>query len=221
VPPSVTGKVDKLIAAAAALLKPPDDPWQRAQERYRAAVAGALETLEPLGLPDELHDTVCDLIVHNGELILYGIVGAPVTSLIGWPQALADLLAVTPPDLRPRVVTAADRRKRPDGAEHPVADWIHNLTFNRGRLPDGLAPDTVRPLLAVCLDRRAEVDECSCCCESCGLQRPHRRWRPTFDGTDGRPPPDFFDACPHCQDARWTWTHLSERSPAVAGQPQP
>jgi hypothetical protein len=208
--PNLSGKLDRLLAAAKDLLRrPSDDPRQQARDQYLATMAAALERLEPLGLSDELHDKVTDLFIENGKWVLYGLPACPVTSLIPWPLALADLLVVTPADLRERVVETADPHRRPNGALHPVAEWVHNLNFGRCRLPDGLTEATVRQLLAVCLDRTAEVNDLSCCCDGCGLQRPHRKWRARFDGTDGKPPADFFAACTHCGQTDWTWTHLT------------
>jgi hypothetical protein len=106
----------------------------------------------------------------------------------------------------------------PTGSDWPLRRWLDSLLDGSSQLPDGLAPETVRALLAALLQPKQTSYHRVCL--GCGLSRPHLDTRglpwkvlPGKVPCQGPPPwydvPDFFPACPHCGSDQSTWAHLN------------
>ncbi len=133
-----------------------------------------------------------------------------------------------------RLVSAAsdlmgpEEQERLDAALNALADrvgpldkWIWKLGIGRCRLPE-MHAEAMRDLLRARLS--GECDSADWVCDGCGLARPTRKTPPLsarqpLPGAEPneRPlkyelPPDFFDGCPACSCAEWTWiTRVDEQ----------
>jgi hypothetical protein len=177
-----------------------DDPVSEALDLCERVSDGAIERLEALGLPEDQLQRVYDLCERTLDRIANTAV---IWCTTYWPEALADLLAVTPPDLRGRVLDAAELRSH----EHPVGRWLFNLAVGRSRIPPGLPAEVARAVLAVHLDRPGEVGTSTqAVCDDCGLERPRAKWPIGWYMANGpRRPDEFFTSCPGCGSAAFTW----------------
>jgi hypothetical protein len=104
--------------------------------------------------------------------------------------------------------------------DHPLRQWLRDLTWGLSTVPPDLAPDVARRLLEICLDAPESVEHFAVC-NDCGLSRPRRRLPPLREWkllpgklahVGAAPwwdlPADFFEGCPHCHNAAWTYAHL-------------
>jgi hypothetical protein len=120
------------------------------------------------------------------------------------------LFELAPEDMREALAGALVEREQagfPTIRSDRLHSWICDLGFDRTRLPDELAPETMRKLLLIYLEDtpREAIGEV---CDQCGLYRPQRNGF------------DYFDSCPHCGCREWTWSSLvvvwSKREQGVA-----
>jgi hypothetical protein len=114
------------------------------------------------------------------------------------------LFEMTPEDLHESFAGALMERE-PAGFSTKRADclhsWICSLGFGQSRLPDDLAPETMRQLLRIYLEDTPR-DSIGAVCEHCGLYRP----RKTYGLQDCMRCDDYFECCPHCGCQEWMWS---------------
>lgn len=200
-------QIERLTAEAAALADdaapPPVDPawaarWAAVEARLDASHEHAADVLESIGLDDDLTEQFARLCETNIDAMYARTYEAERRA--DWPRALADVLALTPPDLRRALLDHAGDRTSYDGRGTPAARWIDILVADPSALPAGVGESTVRQLLAVLLPNPADGSKrppvelfypwprCQC-----GLARPVKPryvWQTWVD--------EFWSACPHC-----------------------
>jgi hypothetical protein len=165
---------------------------------------GPVLTLLPDHAVGQLHDVVRRRLVglsENAALGMYSWAPA-VKAALAYPAALADLLELTPADLRADVIGNLA------GEYGPLHSWLDELADGHSRLPPDLGEEAMGRLLAVYLREPVErLDTFRDHCPRCGLARPRPIPPPisTWKLTPDCPPdrlvydlPEWFKVCPHC-----------------------
>jgi hypothetical protein len=108
------------------------------------------------------------------------------------------ILELTPDDMRETLAgalmeceQAGFRTKRADR----LHSWICDLGFDRTRLPDDLAPETMRKLVRIYLED-TPPESVGEVCDQCGLYRPYRG--ASLQNAVWVDASNYFDSCPHC-----------------------
>jgi hypothetical protein len=134
-----------------------------------------------------------------------------------WPDAYAAFVLAMPTDWRGRVVQAVAGHSNDVAAT--VGGWFLDVWRGHSRIPPGIPAEALERLLDVHFSK-PDLHNIAMVCDGCGLGRPRRKspplstWklkpgRQAMDGKPGSPydlPPEYFDACPGCGCAEYSWS---------------
>jgi hypothetical protein len=136
-----------------------------------------------------------------------------------WSGALTQFIAFVPEGLQDAVDGAL---LRPGSS---LRSWVLHLSRGNSYLPDNLAEDVMRRLLAIPLQDNPQ--QLPMVCDECGLERPTCK-KPPFSEWKVIPGrfreinghtypmydlPEYFTACPACGNEAWTWISRVHESP--------